>query len=47
MAVSNPRPNSTPIGYIFHGVSIRRASGPKNRFISPRLLSCCSSSSSS
>ena len=47
VAVSKPSPKSNPIGYIFQGVSIRRASGPKNRFISPRLLSCASSSASS
>ena len=35
------------IGYIFHGVSTRRASGPRNRLSRPRLASCSSSSLSS
>ena len=45
VAVSNPSPNRNPIGYIFHGVSMRRASGPKKRFIMPRAFSWRSSSS--
>ena len=47
VAVSNPRPNSTPSGYIFHGASIERAIGPKNRIMKPRELRCFSSSESS
>ncbi len=35
------------MGYIFHGVSMRRAKGPKKRFIIPRALSWRSISSSS
>ena len=47
VAVSNPSPNRTPIGYIFHGVSTRRAIDPKNLFIRPRWLSWSSRASSS
>jgi hypothetical protein len=46
VAVSKPRPNKMPSGYIFQGASMRRPSGPKNRFIRPRLFSWASSSSS-
>ena len=38
VAVSKPSPKRMPTGYIFHGGSIRRARGPKNRFMRPR---CC------
>ena len=37
VAVSKPRPNSTPIGYICPGLVTDRVSLPRNRFISPRL----------
>ncbi len=47
MAVSKPRPKSTPMGYIFQGASIRRPKPPRNRFMKPRLFNCRSSSSSS
>ena len=45
VAVSKPSPKRNPTGYIFQGVSTRRASGPKNRFIMPRAFSWRSSSS--
>ena len=47
VAVSKPRPKTTPTGYICHSLLIERIHLPKNRNISPRLLSWRSSSSSS
>ncbi len=43
VAVSNPSPNSTPIGYICRGLVTVLVSRPRNRFIRPRLFSCSSS----
>ena len=37
VAVSKPRPKTTPTGYICHSVVIERIHPPKNRFMSPRL----------
>ena len=47
VAVSNPSPKSIPIGYMCHGLAMVFVKRPKKRFISPRELSWCSSSSSS
>ena len=46
VAVSKPKPNKIPSGYIFHDASIRRAIGRKKRMKNPRLFNCCSNSSS-
>ena len=47
VAVSNPRPKTTPTGYICHSLVIDRIHLPKKRYISPRFSSWRSSSSSS
>ena len=47
VAVSNPRPNSRPIGYICHGLVTALVSRPRTRFMSPRLASWSSSCASS
>ena len=39
VAVSNPRPNSMPVGYICHGVVTALVTPPRKRFMNPRLLS--------
>ena len=47
VAVSKPRPNTTPTGYICHSLVIDLIHLPKNRYIRPRFSSCRSSSASS
>ncbi len=47
VAVSKPRPNRIPSGYICHGARIARVKRPSTRFMSPRDWSCASSSASS
>ncbi|COZ87707.1 Uncharacterised protein [Mycobacterium tuberculosis] len=47
MAVSNPRPNKNPTGYICQDLVSDLVKRPRNRMSSPRLSNCCSSSASS
>lgn len=47
VAVSKPRPKSSPSGYICHGLVIDFMTRPSRRFMNPRLFSCSSSAASS
>ncbi|COX26851.1 Uncharacterised protein [Mycobacterium tuberculosis] len=47
VAVSNPRPNKNPTGYICQDLVSDLVKRPRNRMSSPRLSNCCSSSASS
>ncbi len=47
VAVSKPRPNRTPSGYICHGLVIALVTRPSSRFIRPREFSCSSRAASS
>jgi hypothetical protein len=47
LAVSKPRPNRRPTGYICQDESIRRVNRPSTRLISPREFNWRSSSASS
>jgi len=47
VAVSKPKPNTTPTGYICHSFVMAFIHLPKNRYMSPRFCSCLSNSASS
>ena len=43
VAVSNPKPNSTPTGYMCHGLRTATMTRLRMRFMKPRLARSCSS----
>ena len=47
VAVSKPRPKSSPTGYMCHGLRTALVTLPRMRFMKPRLLSWSSSAASS